>query len=152
MSLLILVKNNINAFLINHYIIIAGYVLALLATLLFKNNQIIAMMWMVMIGTGLYLSYVPFNALYFERMIASFKVKGNVGLIMYVADAFGYLGSVLVLFVKQFFGLHLSWTSFFINVIFIISTFGIAGTILAAVYFRKKYYSGNQNTEPAYAA
>lgn len=152
MSLLLLVKNNITAFLINHYIIIAGYVVALLATLLFKNHRISAMMWMEMIGTGLYLSYVPFNALYFERMIASFKVKGNVGFIMYVADAFGYLGSVLVLLVKQFFGLHLSWTGFFMHVIFIISMFGIAGTILAAVYFRKKYYAAIQNIEPAYAA
>jgi Na+/H+-dicarboxylate symporter len=71
---------------------------------------------------------------------------------MYIADAFGYLGSVAVLFLKQFFGLHLSWTSFFINAVFIISSFGIAGTILAAVYFRKKYDTNEQNIRPVYAA
>ncbi len=35
MGSLILVKNNIRAFMINHYIIIAGYVLAFISTLLF---------------------------------------------------------------------------------------------------------------------
>lgn len=151
MSLLILVKRNIKAFMINHYIIIAGYVLALISTLLFTRHLISPVTWMIWIGTGLYLSYVPFNALYFERMIASYKINGNVGFIMYVADAFGYLGSVLVLFLKQFSGLHLSWTSFFVDAVFIISTVGIAGTILSAIYFHKKYYLDEQNIQGAYA-
>jgi hypothetical protein len=152
MSLLILVKNNIKAFMINHYIIIAGYVLSFVSTLLFTHQYISPVGWMISIGTGLYLSYVPFNAIYFERMIASYKVKGNVGFIMYVADAFGYLGSVAVLFVKQFFALHLSWTTFFTGAVFIISTVGIAGTILSAIYFQRKYYVKEDAVGPAYAA
>ncbi len=152
MSLLIVVKDNIKAFMINHYIIIAGYALALVSTLLFQNHHISPILWMIMIGTGLYLSYVPFNALYFERMIASYKIKGNVGFIMYVADAFGYLGSVVVLFVKQFLGLHVSWTTFFVNAVLTICTFGIAGTIIASIYFRNKYYSNQRNINTVYAA
>lgn len=152
MSLLIIVKDNIKAFMINHYIIIAGYALALVSTLLFQNHHISPILWMIMIGTGLYLSYVPFNALYFERMIASYKIKGNVGFIMYIADAFGYLGSVVVLFVKQFLGLHVSWTTFFVNAVLTICTFGIAGTIIASIYFRNKYYSNQRNINTVYAA
>ena len=139
MSLLILVKNNIRAFMINHFIIIAGYVLALISTLLFLAQLISPVIWMTMIGTGLYLSYVPFNALYFERMIATYKVKSNIGFIMYMADAFGYLGSVLVLFLKEFIGVKLSWTNFFTDAVLIISVIGIAGTFVAAFYFRRKY-------------
>jgi len=152
MGLLIVVKDNIKAFMINHYIIIAGYALALISTLLFQNRHISPVLWMIMIGTGLYLSYVPFNAIYFERMIASYRIKGNVGFIMYVADAFGYLGSVVVLFVKQFFGLHVSWTIFFVNAVLIICTFGVAGTIIAAIYFRNKYYLNQRNINTVYAA
>lgn len=139
MSLLILVKNNIRAFMINHFIIIVGYVLALISTLLFLAQLISPVIWMTMIGTGLYLSYVPFNALYFERMIATYKVKSNIGFIMYMADAFGYLGSVLVLFLKEFTGVKLSWTNFFTDAVLIISVIGIAGTFVAAFYFRRKY-------------
>ena len=152
MSILVMVKDNIKAFMINHYIILAGYVLALASTLLFQTHYINAVFWMIMIGIGLYLSYVPFNALYFERMIASYKIKGNVGFIMYVADAFGYLGTVVVLFIKQFFGLQVSWTTFFVNAVLSICTFGIVGTIIAAVYFRNKYYTTQRNLQTVYAA
>jgi hypothetical protein len=150
MSLLILVKNNIRAFMINHFIIIVGYVLALISTLLFQAKYINPVVWMTMIGTGLYLSYVPFNALYFERMIATYKVKSNIGFIMYIADAFGYLGSVLVLFLKEFIGVKLSWTNFFTDAVLIITVIGIAGTFIAAFYFKRKYgVVEKQNLESA---
>jgi hypothetical protein len=87
------------------------------------------------------MSYVPFNALYFERMIATYKAKSNVGFIMYIADAFGYLGSVIVLFVKEFIGVQLSWTEFFIRAVVVIGIIGLAGTFIAMLYFKKKFYS-----------
>lgn len=152
MSLLIIVKDNIKAFMINHCIIVAGYAIALVSTLLFQTHYLNAVTWMIMLGTGLYLSYVPFNALYFERMVASYQINGNVGFIMYVADAFGYLGSVTILFVKQFIGLHISWTIFFINAVLIICIFGIAGTIMSAIYFRNKYYATQKKIKTVYAA
>lgn len=151
MSLLVLIKNNIKAFIINHYIIACGYLIAGVSTLLFASGIISPVLWMTIVGTGLYLSYVPFNSLYFDRMIASYKATGNVGFIMYIADSFGYLGSVLILFIKQFIGLELSWTSFFIKIIFIISCFGIVGTLMAAVYFRKKYFTAQFQKPLLYA-
>jgi len=140
MGLLMLIKNNFKAFLINHYIIMLGYVLALIPTLLFINHLLPPVLWMMLVGTGLYMSYIPFNALYFERMIASYRIQANVGFMMYIADAFGYLGSVLVLFVKEFIGVKLSWVNFFTNIIIIICCIGIAGTFIASIYFRKKIF------------
>lgn len=151
MGLLILVKNNVKAFLINHYIIIAGYALTLIATVLFTRHYIGAVAWMTLVGTGLYLSYVPFNALYFERMIASYRVTGNVGFMMYIADSFGYLGSVVVLFLKEFIGLQLSWTSFFVHAVFIIASVGMIGTVIASLYFKRKFYSTSLPVKEVYA-
>ena len=152
MSMLIFIKSNIRAFMINHYIVVAGYLLTLLFTMLFRYHYIQPVPWMIATGTGLYVSYVPFNALYFERMIASDKITANVGFIMYVSDSFGYLGSVAVLFIKQFSGVALSWTDFFIDAILIVSTVGIAGTMLASMYFRKKYNTLYSPFHPLYAA
>jgi hypothetical protein len=151
MSLLVLVKNNFKAFMINHYMVIIGYVLALISTLLFATRYINPVVWMTLIGTGLYLSYVPFNALYFERMIATYRAKSNIGFIMYIADAFGYMGSVLILFIKEFIGVKLSWTSFFTQAVIFISIVGVAGTVIAAVYFRKKYLSVQSSLQTSYA-
>lgn len=151
MGLLILVRRNIKAFLINHLVIICGYVMCLLSTLLFLNQYIHALLWMTLVGIGLYLAYVPFNCLYFERMIASYKIRSNVGFVMYIADSFGYLGSVVVLFVKEFSGVQTSWTHFFIQTVFAVSLLGIVGTVAAAGYFRKKYTETQTTVVTAYA-
>ncbi len=151
MALLVLEKNNFKAFVINHLIIIVGYALSLLSTILFINHSIPALYWMVLVGTGLYLSYVPFNCLYFERMIATYRINANVGFVMYISDSFGYLGSVLVLFGKQFAGGNMSWLSFFEHAVLIISVTGIVGTLLALFYFSKKY-SSRPSSQLSYVA
>lgn len=64
---------------------------------------------------------------------------GTVGFIMYVSDSFGYLGSVGVLFFKEYGFGKLNWLSFFISGGYVVSLFGalfIAGSML---YFHKKF-------------
>lgn len=151
MVALMFVRNNFKAFLTNHYLIIAGYSLCLVSTAFFVQNIISAHTWMILLGSGLYVSYVPFNCLYFERMIASFQCRGNVGFIMYLADAFGYLGSVLVLLVKQFSGWQLSWLNFFVGLVIFISLTGIVGTIAVSFYFKRKYLLKQTITPGVYA-
>ncbi len=56
-----------------------------------------------------------------------------------MSDAFVYLGSVLILFLKEFTGVHLSWTDFFIHAVLLITSIGIAGTLIAAAYFKQKH-------------
>ena len=94
---------------------------------------------MILIGLGLYLGYVPFNSIFFDRLLAAFRYVGTVGFIIYIADSFGYLGSVGVLFFKEFGHAELSWLDFFISSGYIISVVGtmlIAGSML---YFHLKH-------------
>lgn len=139
MSLLMLVRNNIYALLINHLVIITGFLLALGCTFLYLNEQLSPFWWMTLTGVGLYMGYVPFNCMLFDRLIASFKYVSNAGFIIYVADSFGYLGSDVVLLMKNFMHLDISWTNFFIAMVFIASAAGLVLVGLSALYFRKKY-------------
>lgn len=151
MAGLMLIRDNLKAFLANHFLIISGYVLSLLSTTFFLRGALPAQTWMILLGCGLYISYVPFNCLFFERMIATFRLKSNVGFIMYVSDAFGYLGSVSVLLIKEFSGLELSWLQFFVRLIVVISSVGIVGTIGASIYFKKKSIVKHTINKNAYA-
>lgn len=139
MSLLVLVRNNIRALLINHILIIAGFCISFLCTIFYTYGYINPFWWMTLTGVGLYMGYVPFNCMLFERLIASFKYISTAGFIIYVADAFGYLGSDIILLVKNFGHVSLSWTGFFINMIIGVSVSGIILTGLSAIYFRRKY-------------
>jgi hypothetical protein len=106
---------------------------------MFQQKLIEAPMWMILIGVGLYLGYIPFNSIFFDRLIAAFKYVGTVGFIMYVADAFGYLGSVSVLFVKEFTYTQVSWVEFFMSTGYAIS---VVGTLLitgSMIYFHFRH-------------
>lgn len=135
MSLLILIRKNLLAFSIIHVMIISGCVLAGAGTILFDLKMIDAYTWMTLAGLGLYLGYVPYNAIFFERMIASFNYKSNVGFVMYVADAMGYLGSVSVLLVKELARPGISWAVFFRHGLMVLSLVGGIGAILSLLYF-----------------
>jgi hypothetical protein len=139
MSLLILVRKNIHALLINHVVVMIGFIICIGSTILFTAGMISAFWWMTLTGVGLYMGYVPFNCMLFERLIAAFKYAGNAGFIIYVADSFGYLGSDVVLLVKNFIHLENSWTLFFVRMILVMSVAGIMLVGLSAVYFHKKY-------------
>ncbi len=139
--LLIWVKQNFRAFMLNHLMIVFGLLVAFIATILFQHQVISPIFWMTAVGTGLYLSYVPFNCIFFERMIASYKVTGNVGFVMYIADAFGYLGSLLILFLKEFSGLRFSWLSFFMQTVLISASGGILLVLAGMFFFHKKFYA-----------
>ena len=139
MSLLILIRKNIRALLVNHIVIIGGFLLSIISTFLYVEDSISPFWWMTLSGVGLYIGYVPFNCMLFERLIASFRYVSNAGFIIYVADSFGYLGSTGILFVKNFTRMELSWTAFFIRLVLIGSVTGILLVIFAAFYFKRKF-------------
>jgi hypothetical protein len=153
MSLLILVRKNLRAFSIIHLLIIGGCVLIGISTVLFSLKMISPTTWMTLAGLGLYLGYVPYNAIFFERMIATFHYKSNVGFIIYVADSLGYLGSVTLLLVKELGRPNISWGDFFRQgVVFVAIIGGIAAT-LSLIYFlnsarKSKQAQGELNIQP----
>ncbi|KIO77290.1 membrane protein [Pedobacter lusitanus] len=135
MSLLILVKKNIKAFSIIHLFIIGGCLLVGMSTYLFEHKMISPIAWMTAAGLGLYLAYVPYNAIFFERMIASFKYRSNAGFIMYVADAAGYLASVSILVIKELGKPNISWGNFFKEGIMLVAIVGVISGVLSLIYF-----------------
>lgn len=137
-GLLILVRNNLKAFIVIHWMIIGGCALTGIATLLFDAHYISPVVWMCMVGMGLYMAYIPYNAIFFERMIATFNYKSNIGFIMYVSDAIGYLGSVSILLVKEFGDAGISWGHFFRQSTVIAAVVGVSCSMVSLLYFRQK--------------
>lgn len=138
-SSMMLIKNNRQAFMITHWIIVAGFLIAGISSLLFVLHLLPPFQWMTWVGLGLYIGYIPFNCILFDRMIATFRQTGNVGFLMYLADSFGYLASVAVIVSKTIFNPSLSWTTVYSNGVILLSIAGIAATVFALGYFQKKY-------------
>ena len=137
MASLMLIKDNRKALMVNHYIIGFGIALIGLATFSFNLGWISPYWWMVLVGLGSYLGYVPFNCILFDRFIATYRTMANAGFLIYIADSFGYLSSVGVLLYKNFGQADISWYQFFINFSYIIAFVGVGLTLISLYYFSR---------------
>jgi MFS family permease len=139
MTSLMLIKDNRKALLMNNYIILSGFITIGLSTLALNSGVIKPVIWMIMLGLGTYLGYLPYNCLIFDRMIAAFGSAANAGFFIYIADSFGYLGSVGALIFKNFNNKELSWFSFLTATSYGLAISGCILIILSIRYFKRKF-------------
>jgi hypothetical protein len=113
MGALVLVRRNRLAFRLVHLAIFAGFAVGGVASALFLTGKMQGSTWMQLTGLGLYMAYIPFNSIFFERLIATFRMAANVGFLMYITDAFGYLGSIVLMVVKETMRFEVTWSTYF---------------------------------------
>lgn len=141
MASLIAIRRNYTAMVIIHWIVLAGFLIAGISSVMFITGHLSPVYWVTATGLGLYMGYIPYNCVLFERFIATFRLIGNVGFLMYIADSFGYLGSVSVIFTKAIMKLHdsnIRWTSFYSHAVVGFSIVGVLGLLISLLYFRNK--------------
>lgn len=138
MASMMWVKNNRRAFLINHILIGSGFLITGLATIGLKTGLTGPLTWMILLGLGTYMGYMPFNSFLFDRLIATFGSAANAGFFIYVADSFGYLGTVSTMLYQNFGDADLSWFDFLSNGAYGLALVGGALITFSFVYFYSK--------------
>lgn len=139
LMLIVLIKDNRIALMVNLVSIGVGILMAGLSTWGFHHGWISGYTWMLLTGFGTYFAYIPFNSILFDRLIAAFRYVSNVGFLIYVADAFGYLGSISALIYKDFGPTDFSWVEFFSGISYALAVIGGIGTLVAMAYFWISY-------------
>jgi MFS family permease len=142
------IKNNERAMTVIHCLMLGGSLMIGLSTLAFQAGLINPVAWMVMIGMGLYLAYVPYGCILFDRLIACMGVVATAGFLIYVTDAFGYLGSVSLMLYRTFGQPDLSWLNFFISFSYITSAICAVCFTFSMFYFRGQTFGVTK--EPAH--
>ena len=93
---------------------------------------------MVSIGFGLYLGYIMYNTMLFDRLIAYLNEHANVGFLIYLADSFGYLGSIGLLLYKNFGAPSINWLPFSIYLSYAFTIASVIPVIFCWIYFNKQ--------------
>lgn len=137
LALVYRVQDNRRALMIIHRLMLGGTVLVGVATLLFDVGILGAVPWMILVGTGLYLAYVPFGCVLFDRLIAATGAVGTAVFMIYVTDAFGYVGVVGVLLYKNFGDATVDWLSFFRGFAYVTALLCSAAFAASACYFAR---------------
>ncbi len=138
LALLYRIRDNRRAFFAVHGMMAAGTLLIGGATVLFDLGVLSALPWMILIGVGLYLAYVPYGCVLFDRLIASSGAAGTAVFMIYVTDAFGYAGSIGVLSYKLFGQPDLSWLAFFRGFSYVTAAICTAAFAGSAWYFARR--------------
>ncbi len=137
-GLIVLIRSNRRAIMSIHGLMIFGCLLVLGGIVLYEANMIDPYLWFTLTGLGLYLSYIPYHGILFDRLIALFRHPSNAGYLIYVSDALGYLGSVVVMLYKNFGPAFTDWMSFFVPLSYWIAVVGLLSLVAATVYFYRK--------------
>jgi MFS family permease len=135
------IRNNMNAFRIVHLVAISGALFIGISTSLFELGLISSFWWVTMVGMGLYISYIPVNTIFFERLIASFKYVSTASFMITMADFYGYFGSVAILFYKNFGSGNISYFNFFRISSYVVSILVAILFTMSYLYFNKKHRS-----------
>ena len=91
-----ILRDNRRAFHAAMAVAMGGLGLVALSALGWRAGALDAFGFMVISGLGLYFPYVAVHTTIFERLMAMTRDRGNIGYLMYLADAFGYLGYAAV--------------------------------------------------------
>lgn len=137
LGLLYRIKDNMKALIYNVLISLLGLALLLGSTWMFQAGLLSSVSWMIISGAGLFLPYILLNGIIFDRFIAAFHIVGNVGFIMYIADATGYLGSIFIMLNKNFMNVDLNWLDFYIRLCYIGGLVGLVVVSILLFHFYK---------------
>ncbi|MFN3192078.1 MAG: DUF5690 family protein [Aureliella sp.] len=91
-GLMIWIRGNLQAIQLCLATMAAAFALTIFAAFAQPRGIVSPMTFMILCGIGLYIPYVAFHTTIFERLIALSRRVGNLGFLMYLADAIGYLG------------------------------------------------------------
>lgn len=139
MGSLVLVRRNMLALRLVHMVILAGFLLGGISSVLFITGRMAGATWMQLTGLGLYMAYIPFNSIFFERLIASFRMAANVGFLMYITDAFGYLGSVILMVTKESMKFDITWSNYFAWGVALFSVVGTLTIVSSLTWFSRRH-------------
>jgi Family of unknown function (DUF5690) len=114
-GLSVLIVDNRRAFFASIGVGLAGCALMIVALVGLKGGWVGPFSFMVMLGLGLYLPYVAIHTTMFERLIAMTRERGNLGFLMYVADASGYLAYAALVLVRGWLPVDGNPLPFFLN-------------------------------------
>jgi hypothetical protein len=143
-GLVVFVRSNRRAFFLALGLGLAGAVLVGVALVALRAGGLSPLGFMVLHGLGLYLPYVAVHTTLFERLIAMTRERGNVGYLMYLVDAFGYLGYVAVMLARNLLAPREQFLEFFVTLSWI-----VAGACVLLLIPCWRYFAVHPATRPA---
>jgi hypothetical protein len=134
---LVVFQRAISGMVVVFVVMLGGMTLVGAATWLFDRGSLGPQTWMILVGVGAYLAYVPCSSFLFDRIMAATRYPGTAVFAIALADAVGYAGTVALQVYKDVFTPDTSRFAFFRIVSYCLSIGGVVALCFALAYFTR---------------
>ena len=141
-------RSNIKALMCLMGLVIAGCLAMTYVSMNYKSLDLEPVAWLFVQSLCLYIAYLTFQTIFFDRFIACFRIKGNVGFFIAIIDFIGYLGTVTLLSTKEFLNFDMEWFALYNHMACAVGGVCTVLFAVAAVLIYKRYSSLGQKKEP----
>lgn len=141
---LALVKSHIKVLSTLLTLVIAGAVTLSFVAFNYDSLQLSPLVWLFIQSLCLYFSYLSFQTIFFDRFIACFRIRGNVGFFIAMVDSIGYTGTVLVLVFKECFNPNLDWLEFYNTMAGTVGIVCCTAFTVSLFYLMQRYRKGKR--------
>lgn len=147
-GLMVLVKDNLKALSILFGLIIAGMIVMSVVSFGQQQLRLSPVIWLFIQSLCLYIAYLTFQTIFFDRFIACFRIRGNVGFFIVTTDFLGYTGTVLVLVLKEFYNPDINWAVFYNQFAGYVGIFCCVTFVCSFVYLHQRFRKETGVTAP----
>ncbi|WP_288205474.1 DUF5690 family protein [uncultured Parabacteroides sp.] len=138
-GLMVLVKDNLKALSVLFGLIITGMIVMTVVSFGQQQLQLSPVVWLFIQSLCLYIAYLTFQTIFFDRFIACFRIRGNVGFFIVTTDFLGYTGTVLVLVLKEFCNPDIDWAVFYNRLAGYVGIFCCVTFVCSFVYLHQRF-------------
>ena len=143
------IRGHVAGMIATFVIMISGTLLLGISTVLYDMGHIGPIAWMILIGMGGYMTYVPYGTVVFDRLIASTRFSGTAVFAIYIADSLGYSGSIGLQLYRVLGQGETTWENFFRGMAYLLAVGGTVLLTMAGFYFVRKIQSAQSQLGPA---
>ena len=144
-AMMSLINSNYRVLIVLLSMVIGGAVTISYLAFNYDTLQLPTLYWLFIQSLSLYIVYLSFQTLFFERFIACFKIKGNVGFFIASIDFIGYTGTVCVLLFKEYCSPNIDWMQFYNQFSGWVGIVAGIAFIGSAIYLMQRYKMEKQN-------
>lgn len=136
-GLVIWIHRHLTALRVTFGLMGASFALVALSAMAQQSGSISPTLFMVACGVGMYIPYVAFHTTVFERLISASGRPCNLGFLMYLADAIGYLGYSVVLVIRESNRSVTEVLPFFRILLLVLAGLSFVAMVLSLIYFER---------------
>lgn len=144
-SAFVFFRSNIKTLMCLMGIVILSCITMAYVSFNYKALDLQPVVWLFIESLCLYIAYLTFQTIFFDRFIACFRIKGNVGFFIAIIDFIGYMGTVTLLSTKEFLNFDMEWFDMFNHMAFFVGAVCTVLFTIVATLIYKRYSLNNRN-------